>query len=105
MHKFYTKYFSKGLEEISLARALKMDKLELKYMIICGLASMGHGFLNATYNFLLADALEVRHIFAARVRSKTGGYVSTGVCLSTGGCTPWSLVPGPFWWYPLVSGP
>ena len=78
MRKFYRKYFFKGLEEIALARALKMDKLELKYMIICGLASMGHGFLNATYNFLLADALEVR-------------------------C--WSLVPGPFWWWPLVSGP
>ena len=31
------------------------------------------------------------------------GNVFTGVCLSTGGSTPWSLVPGPFWVYPKLG--
>ena len=54
--------FCKGLEKVSLAKTFKMDAVEVKQLTICGLASMGHGFINTIYNFLLADALAVRYL-------------------------------------------
>ena len=49
---------------------------------------------------LFAVGLGVQHI-DARVRSTTGGYIFTGVCVLTGG-TP-GQVPGHVWGYPWVG--